>query len=138
MHKIEPSKLQYLALQFAEKAAVFVENNERMLDSKTGANFYKEQGGGKGAQSGQQGQDRRQDRNWQEVSLKLPKKAKNKNKERNKGRGTRQQDGIQFLQGTRWGEGRAGPAAGARTEMGKPYFYNYQKGNKQKKRNNNT
>ena len=70
MHKVEPSKLQYLALQFAEKAAVFVENNERLLDSKTGNNFYKEQGG-KGAQGGQQGQDRRQDRSWQDVSTLL-------------------------------------------------------------------
>lgn len=65
MHKVEPSKLQYLALQFAEKAAVFVENNERLLDSKTGGYLYNKEQGGKG--QGQQGQDRRQDRGqWQD------------------------------------------------------------------------
>lgn len=65
MHKVEPSKLQYLALQFAEKAAVFVENNERLLDSKTGGYLYNKEGNKPG--QGQQGQDRRQDRSqWQE------------------------------------------------------------------------
>jgi hypothetical protein len=36
MHKAEATKLQYLALQLAEKAATFVENNERLLEVKTG------------------------------------------------------------------------------------------------------
>lgn len=36
MHKVEPTRLQALALQFADKAALFVENNERMLDTKLG------------------------------------------------------------------------------------------------------
>jgi len=40
MHRVEPTKLQYLALQFAEKAAVFVENNERLLDTRTGGYGY--------------------------------------------------------------------------------------------------
>jgi len=63
MHKVEPSKLQYLALQFAEKAAVFVENNERLLDAKgqgQGGQYNKEQQG----KPQQQGQ--RQDRQWQD------------------------------------------------------------------------
>src|SRR5438094_347925 len=37
MHKMEPTRLQQLALQLAEKASSFVENNERFLDSRTGA-----------------------------------------------------------------------------------------------------
>ena len=28
MHRVEPTRLQQLALQFAERAATFVENNE--------------------------------------------------------------------------------------------------------------
>lgn len=36
MHKAEATRLQYLALQLAEKAATFVENNERLLEAKTG------------------------------------------------------------------------------------------------------
>lgn len=40
MQRAEPTKLQYLALQFAEKAAVFVENNERLLDNRTGGYGY--------------------------------------------------------------------------------------------------
>lgn len=36
MHKVEPTKLQYLAMQFADRAAAFVENNERLLDSRMG------------------------------------------------------------------------------------------------------
>lgn len=32
MHQVERTKLQYLALQFAEKTSLLVENNERMLD----------------------------------------------------------------------------------------------------------
>eukprot|EP01111_Echinosteliopsis_oligospora_P003428 TRINITY_DN1543_c0_g1_i1.p1 TRINITY_DN1543_c0_g1~~TRINITY_DN1543_c0_g1_i1.p1 ORF type:complete len:639 (+),score=198.31 TRINITY_DN1543_c0_g1_i1:1006-2922(+) len=39
MHKTDPTKLQYLALQFSEKISVFVENNERLLDIKTGGAF---------------------------------------------------------------------------------------------------
>jgi len=41
MHKVEPTRLQYLAMQFAEKAATFVENNERILDSRMGGYGYK-------------------------------------------------------------------------------------------------
>jgi len=40
MHRVEPTKLQYLAMQFAEKAATFVENNERLLDTRTGGYIY--------------------------------------------------------------------------------------------------
>merc|ERR1719223_1856230 len=35
----EPSSLQLLALQFADKAANLVEANERLLDAKSGTNF---------------------------------------------------------------------------------------------------
>eukprot|EP01118_Nematostelium_gracile_P018099 TRINITY_DN7921_c0_g1_i2.p1 TRINITY_DN7921_c0_g1~~TRINITY_DN7921_c0_g1_i2.p1 ORF type:complete len:930 (+),score=337.49 TRINITY_DN7921_c0_g1_i2:271-2790(+) len=41
MHKVEPTRLQFLAQQFAEKAATFVENNERLLDSRMGNYGYK-------------------------------------------------------------------------------------------------
>jgi translation initiation factor 3 subunit C len=41
MHKVEPTRLQFLALQFAEKASLFVEQNERLLDSRTGSYGYK-------------------------------------------------------------------------------------------------
>eukprot|EP00585_Thalassiosira_rotula_P007583 CAMPEP_0196148232 /NCGR_PEP_ID=MMETSP0910-20130528/27293_1 /TAXON_ID=49265 /ORGANISM="Thalassiosira rotula, Strain GSO102" /LENGTH=1019 /DNA_ID=CAMNT_0041410875 /DNA_START=161 /DNA_END=3222 /DNA_ORIENTATION=+ len=58
MRKIEPSALQILALQFAEKAASLVDANERLLDAKTGNYGYKDgdnwRGGG--------GQDRYQNR----------------------------------------------------------------------------
>jgi len=36
LRNVEPSSLQLLALQFAEKASNLVESNERLLDSKTG------------------------------------------------------------------------------------------------------
>jgi len=36
MHRGEPSKLQYLALQYAERLGTFVENNELILDARTG------------------------------------------------------------------------------------------------------
>merc|ERR1712238_336063 len=36
LRNVEPSPLQLLALQFAEKASNLVESNERLLDSKTG------------------------------------------------------------------------------------------------------
>jgi len=58
MRKVEPSALQVLALQFAEKAASLVDANERLLDAKTGNYGYKDgdnwRGGG--------GQDRYQNR----------------------------------------------------------------------------
>ena len=37
-YQVEPTRLQSLALHFADKAAMFVEANERMLDSRT--NMY--------------------------------------------------------------------------------------------------
>jgi len=40
MHKVEPTRLQSLGLQLAEKAAVLVEFNERLLDSRTGSYGY--------------------------------------------------------------------------------------------------
>ncbi|KAG0285145.1 Translation initiation factor 3 subunit c [Linnemannia gamsii] len=56
LHHVEPSKVQSLALAFAEKAAGFVEGNEKLLELKTpqqaerpkkGANANKEQATGK-------------------------------------------------------------------------------------------
>ncbi|ORZ12151.1 eukaryotic translation initiation factor 3 subunit 8 N-terminus-domain-containing protein [Lobosporangium transversale] len=35
LHRVEPTKLQSLALAFAEKAAAFVEGNEKLLETKT-------------------------------------------------------------------------------------------------------
>ncbi|KAG9303985.1 hypothetical protein G9A89_005895 [Geosiphon pyriformis] len=34
LHRVEPTKVQQLALMFAEKAAAFVDNNERILEQK--------------------------------------------------------------------------------------------------------
>merc|ERR1719331_2556369 len=45
VQRTEPSKLQFLALQFADKAAQFVEANERTLDSRTGSYGYKQDSG---------------------------------------------------------------------------------------------
>jgi len=58
MHNVEPSRLQYLALQFAEKAATFVESNERLLDTRTGFGykFDHKQGGKERWQDGQGGE----------------------------------------------------------------------------------
>ena len=42
MRKVEPSALQVLALQFAEKATSLVDANERLLDAKTGNYGYKD------------------------------------------------------------------------------------------------
>lgn len=54
MRKVEPSALQVMALQFAEKAASLVDANERLLDAKTGNYGYKDgenwRGGGGGGQ----------------------------------------------------------------------------------------
>merc|ERR1719201_1209216 len=36
VHHVEPTRLQYLALQLAERTSMAVESNERMLDQKTG------------------------------------------------------------------------------------------------------
>lgn len=59
VQRMEPSKLQFLALQFADKCAQLVEANERVLDSRTGSYGYKEQ---------YQGGGERQRRPWVERS----------------------------------------------------------------------
>jgi len=41
MNQVEPTRLQSLALQFADKAATFVENNEKLLDFRTGGYGFK-------------------------------------------------------------------------------------------------
>lgn len=50
LKKIEPSTLQILALQFAEKAANLVESNERLLDIKSGRHAFRDDGHWKGEQ----------------------------------------------------------------------------------------
>lgn len=52
LKKIEPSTLQVLALQFAEKAANLVESNERLLDTKSGRHAFRDDGHWKGDQRG--------------------------------------------------------------------------------------
>ena len=39
MHRTEPSRLQALSLQLADKLAQLVENNERLLELRPGGNF---------------------------------------------------------------------------------------------------
>jgi translation initiation factor 3 subunit C len=43
LRKVEPSSLQVMALQFAEKASGLVEANERLLDSQSGAYGYRDE-----------------------------------------------------------------------------------------------
>lgn len=43
LRKVEPSSLQVMALQFAEKAASLVEANERLLDAQSGSYGYKDE-----------------------------------------------------------------------------------------------
>ena len=42
LHKVEPTHLQALALQYAEKTALLVESNERLLDACVGGYGYKD------------------------------------------------------------------------------------------------
>jgi translation initiation factor 3 subunit C len=42
LRKVEPTSLQVMALQFADKAASLVEANERLLDAQSGAYGYKD------------------------------------------------------------------------------------------------
>jgi translation initiation factor 3 subunit C len=42
LRRVEPSNLQLLALQFAEKASVLVDANERLLDAKSGIYFHRD------------------------------------------------------------------------------------------------
>lgn len=46
MHRTEPTRLQYLALQLSEKVTNLVENNERIMEMKQGSFFYQKQGKG--------------------------------------------------------------------------------------------
>eukprot|EP00613_Pedinella_sp_CCMP2098_P076133 CAMPEP_0171939554 /NCGR_PEP_ID=MMETSP0993-20121228/36399_1 /TAXON_ID=483369 /ORGANISM="non described non described, Strain CCMP2098" /LENGTH=957 /DNA_ID=CAMNT_0012581419 /DNA_START=43 /DNA_END=2912 /DNA_ORIENTATION=- len=56
LHKVEPSHLQALALQYADKAAQLVDSNERFLEAKTGGS--KEEWGGRGGAGGGGGGNR--------------------------------------------------------------------------------
>jgi len=42
MQQVEPTRLQFLALQLAEKAGALVENNEKLVDGKSGGYGYKD------------------------------------------------------------------------------------------------
>ena len=62
LRKVEPSSLQIMALQFAEKAAALVEANERLLEATSGSSVHKDEawqggrdGGGRGGGSGGRG-----------------------------------------------------------------------------------
>ena len=45
MHRTEPTRLQALALQLSEKVASLVENNERIMEMKSGNYFaFQKQG----------------------------------------------------------------------------------------------
>eukprot|EP01116_Phalansterium_solitarium_P004436 TRINITY_DN1543_c0_g1_i2.p1 TRINITY_DN1543_c0_g1~~TRINITY_DN1543_c0_g1_i2.p1 ORF type:complete len:954 (+),score=408.35 TRINITY_DN1543_c0_g1_i2:149-3010(+) len=64
MHRVEPTHLQFLALQFAEKAALLVENNERLMEMRSGNYGYRfdaknqqqrEREGGRGGYQGRGG-----------------------------------------------------------------------------------
>jgi len=59
VQRTEPSKLQFLALQFADKCSQLVEANERVLDTRTGSYGYKEG-------PGYQARDQRERRPWVE------------------------------------------------------------------------
>lgn len=61
MHRTEPTRLQSLALQLAEKVANLVENNERILENKPALNYYKT-----GGYDGNQQMNRwgRRDQQW--------------------------------------------------------------------------
>lgn len=65
MRRVEPSALQILALQFADKAQTLVDANERLLDAKTGNYGYKDEqswrgGGDRRGGYGRDFNDRRQ------------------------------------------------------------------------------
>jgi len=90
MHRAEPTRLQFLAMQFADKAATFVENNERLLDagrSNTGYNKHgdaNKQQGQRGDKRGDGKQDRnksnagnRENKGWQQRDNNKPKSGSN-------------------------------------------------------------
>eukprot|EP00005_Dracoamoeba_jomungandri_P005503 CAMPEP_0174260422 /NCGR_PEP_ID=MMETSP0439-20130205/9701_1 /TAXON_ID=0 /ORGANISM="Stereomyxa ramosa, Strain Chinc5" /LENGTH=835 /DNA_ID=CAMNT_0015344667 /DNA_START=80 /DNA_END=2587 /DNA_ORIENTATION=+ len=41
MHNIEPTRLQYLTLKYADRVGILVENNEKLLAARTGSLYYK-------------------------------------------------------------------------------------------------
>ncbi|CAN0037666.1 unnamed protein product [Ectocarpus sp. 4 AP-2014] len=58
LRKEDPNTLQLLALKFADKAANLVESNERLIDARTGAYGYRDdggRGGGRGSGGGRGG-----------------------------------------------------------------------------------
>ena len=53
MRKVEPTSLQVMALQFAEKTANLVEANERLLDAQSGSSGYRDDNWKRGDGDGQ-------------------------------------------------------------------------------------
>ncbi len=55
LYKVDPTPVQSVSLQYAEKAALLVESNERLFDAVTGGNVYRDEyrsGKGKGGRFG--------------------------------------------------------------------------------------
>lgn len=59
MHRVDPSRLQHLSVEFVEKTAQFVDNNERMLDTKTGG-YNMDRRNYRGNQQGDRNQNNQQ------------------------------------------------------------------------------
>ncbi|XP_013399925.1 eukaryotic translation initiation factor 3 subunit C isoform X2 [Lingula anatina] len=92
MHRTEPTRLQSLALQLAEKVATLVENNERIMEQKMGSFFtYQKQG----QQGGFQGRGDRQNRGGAGGYQQYGRGDRNQNRE----------GGRQGYQGNRGGQG---------------------------------
>jgi len=59
LHKVDPTPLQSVSLQYAEKAALLVESNERLFDAVTGGSVYRDEyRGGKGGKGKSRFNDR--------------------------------------------------------------------------------
>lgn len=64
MHRTDPTALQSLALQLSEKVSSLVENNERLMEMKSGNYYYQSRGGYQDQQKGNYQQSGNQQRNY--------------------------------------------------------------------------
>lgn len=64
LHRLEPTPLQQLALLYAEKASLFVESNERLLDARAGGHSGKDDRNEGGARRWQQDRWRLKQTGW--------------------------------------------------------------------------
>ena len=111
LRKVEPSQLQVLALQFAEKASGLVEANERLLDAKSGTYGYKDTdwkansqrwgSGDRGQMSGQRNVQHGVDRNYRSGFKGGSGRGVGKGRGRGRGRG-RPGRGSQSQYTNRW------------------------------------